>query len=344
MRRISIVAFFMLAVIGCKQHDSIVSVGVDDALAVTDTVRMISVKSELPILAAGRLFVADNHLVMYQFRVEKRFQIYDLPLTGKCFSAGMIGRGPDEFIDPDLRSILGCPQGFYLADQDAFKTVAIKDSSIKVVSKEPLFTDGAPLNGVIKVKDKYVNLDVNAMAPEFDPEGSRQFQVIGSGGVEKRIAELPDWDNNSNNIIRYFSSIVAKPDDEVFAAFYAFGFRKIRYYDLDGNVLKEVSADFPDGAVHTEDGYYMTYATSFASKSRIVVECCNFYRLPKPDSKTPDCTEYQIWDWDGHLTHRLIVPMRLGAYTVDFSTGILYATSSEFEDEIFYSDISEYLK
>lgn len=36
--------------------------------------------------------------------------------------------------------------------------------------------------------------------------------------------------------------------------------------------------------------------------------------------------------------------MRLGAYTVDFSTGILYATSSEFEDEIFYSDISEYLK
>ncbi len=145
--------------------------GAEEALGVTDTIRMKSVKSELPILAAARMFVADNHLGIYQVQVEKRFQIYDLPLTGKCFSAGMIGRGPDEFIDPDVRSILGCPQGFYLADQDAFKTVAIKDNSIKVVSKEPLITDGTPLNGVIKVKDKYVNIDVNAMAPGSDPEG-----------------------------------------------------------------------------------------------------------------------------------------------------------------------------
>ena len=35
--------------------------------------------------------------------------------------------------------------------------------------------------------------------------------------------------------------------------------------------------------------------------------------------------------------------MWLELYTIDFSTGFLYAANSEFEDEIFYSDISAYL-
>ncbi len=337
---IIIVCSFLVVCCGTRTEE-VVSVGVEKALELTDTVRMTSVKSELPILAPARLFVAADHLVLYQVQVEKRFQIYDLPLNGRCFSAGMIGRGPDEFIDPDVGSMLGCDGGFFVADQDAFKTVEILDSTVKVTSKIPASTDGATLNGVIKVKDKYVNVDVYAMTPGFNPEGPRQFQVIGPDGVEKRIAELPNWNDNDDNIIRYFSSIVAKPDDNMFAAFYGFNFRKIRYYNLDGDVLKEVSADFPDNSIHQSEEGFLTYGKSFASKNRIVVICNNYSR--KSRDKAPNYSEFQVWDWTGHLIHRLIVPMKLGIYTVDFSTGTLYATSGGSEDEIFYCDISEYL-
>ncbi len=334
------VTSFLVLCCGTRSED-VVSVGVEDALALTDTVRMTSVKSELPILAPARLFVAADHLVLYQVQVEKRFQVYDLPLTGKCFSAGMIGRGPDEFIEPDVGSMVGCDGEFFVADQDAFKTVEILDSAVKVTSKIPVSTDGTTLNGVIKVKDKYVNVDVYAMTPGYNPEGPRQFQVIGTDGVERRIAELPNWNDNDDNIARYFSSIVAKPDDNVFAAFYGFNFRKIRYYNLDGDLLKEVSADFPDSSIHQSEERFMTYGRSFASKNRIIVICNNYSQMSR--DKAPDYSELQVWDWDGHLIHRLIVPMKFGIYTVDFSTGTLYATSSEFVDEIFYSDISEYL-
>lgn len=328
--------------IGCAtQQYAAISVDGSRALALTDTVRMTSVKSELPILAPGRLFTAGKHLVLYEYAGEKRFQVYDLPLTGKCFEAGMIGRGPHEFIDPDMGSMLGCDDGFYLADQDAFKTVRIGDRSLSVVSKVPLLTEGANLNGVIKVKDKYLNPDVYAMVPGSLPEGPRQFQVIGPKGVEKRIAELPEWNDDDDNLVRYFSSVVARPGEDVFAAFYALNFRKIRYYNLDGDLLMEVSADFPDKSIHGSDECFSTYGRAFASKDRIVVICNNSSRMAK--DKTPSCTELQIWDWKGHLIHRLIVTMRFGVYTVDFSTGLLYVASGGHEDEIFYCDISKYL-
>lgn len=311
------------------------------AAVLTDTVRMASVKSDLPILAPGRMFTADNHLVLYQYAGDKRFQIYDLPLTGKCFSAGMIGRGPDEFIDPDMGSMLGCDGGFYLADQDAFKTVRIGDHSLSVVSKVPLLTEGVSLNGVIKLKDKYLNLDVYAMVPGSHPEGPRQFQIVGPNGVEKRIAELPEWNDDDDNLIRYFSSVVARPGSDIFAAFYALNFRKIRYYNLNGDLLMEVSADFPDNSIHGSGEHFSTYGRAFASKDRIVVICSNSSRKAK--DKAPSYTELQVWDWKGRLVHRLIVPMKFGVYTVDFSTGILYAVSGSHEDEVFYCDISKYL-
>jgi len=292
------------------------------------------------MLMPVRLFAAGGHLVLYQTRVEKRFQIYDLPLTGKCFAAGMIGRGPDEFIDPDYGSMVGNQVGFCLADRDAYKTVSIVDNAVRVVLKEPLFTDGVPLNGVIKVKDKFLNLDAEAMIQGRFAEGVRQFQVIGERGVEDRICELPDWDENNSNIIRYVSHLVTNTDNNTFAAFYC-GFRKIRFYSLSGDLIKEVSADFPDQSVHKEGIIYETYTRPVASNERIVVRCGNYVRTGH--DVRPDHTEYQIWDWDGHLVHRLIVPMRLGTYTVDFFTGTLYATCEDSEDEIFYSDISEYL-
>ncbi len=343
MKKTLLLIASVCVVVGChnRKEGCITSVGPEEALMVTDTITVQCVRSNLPVLMPVRLFTTKKHLVLYQTQVERLFQIYDLPLTGKCFSAGMIGRGPDEFISPDSRSMVGKQSGFCLADKDAYKSVSIVDSALKVESKEPLFTDGAPLNGVIKIGDKYLNLDVNAMIPGQMPEGIKQFQVIGTEGVENRICDLPDWDENNSNIVRYVSHVVANPDKKLFAAFYC-GFRKIRYYSITGDLIKEVSADFPDQSVHTESLFYETYTSPVASEDRIAVRCGNYARTGQDIA--PDSTEYQIWDWDGHLIHRLIVPMRLGAYTVDFSNGILYATSEDSEDEIFYSDISEYLK
>lgn len=342
MKKSTLILSLLFLVLSCgtKQKET-VSVSMDEALALTDTVKMSSVTSELPILAPGRLFVADDHLILYQFDVDNRFQIYDLPLTGNCFSSGKIGRGPDEFVDPDVGSMLGDDGGFFVADIDAFKTVEIVDSAVKVTSRIPVSTDGSSLNGVIKVKDKFVNVDVFAMSAGYNPEGPRQFQIIGTDGVEKRIAELPNWDDNDDNVIRYFSAIVAKPDDDMFAAFYGLNFRKIRYYNLEGDLLKEISVDFPDYSIHRSDERYVTYGRPFASRNRIVVLCNNYGS--KSRDRTPDQTEYQIWDWNGQLVHRLIVPMRLGAYTVDFSTGMLYAALNGSENKILYCDISEYL-
>lgn len=341
MKKIFVLVTGLFWAVCCgRQQSNVVSVGVDEAVAVTDTIRMSSVESELPVLSPVRLFVAENHLVLYQSKVEKRFQIYDLPLTGKCFSAGMIGRGPNEFINPDVMSITGNQSGFCLADEDSFKTVDIDiaDSTIKVVSKTALFTEGAPNNGIIKVKDNYLNLDVNSMVPGLVKEGTKQYQVIGENGVEKHICDMPAWDDNNQNLIRYVSQPVAAPGKDIFAAFYGM-FRKIRYYNLEGELLREVSADFPDQSVHADGKFYRTYSCPVASKDRIVVGCSNY----SYGESVPEFSEFQIWDWKGNLVHRLIVPMKNLTFTVDFSTGMFYAISSGSEEELLYCDISEYL-
>lgn len=335
----------ILAVLSClaachKVDEAVVSIGPGEALSVTDTVEMSRVKSTMPVLMPVRFIVTGKYLVLYQKNVDRIFQFYDLPLTGKSFSAGMIGRGPDEFINPDPGSMLGTKNGFCLADLDAYKTVEVIDRSIKIVSKEPLITGGVPHNGVVRIGDKFLNLDVSSMITTRPEDEAKQFQVIGESGVEKHICDVPDWDDNNANMIRYISHVVTNQERKVFAAFYC-GFRKIRYYSYKGELLKEISVDFPDSSVHIEDGFYETYTRPVASLDRIVVRCGNYNRLVQ--DAIPNQTELQIWDWDGRLIHRLIVPMWLELYTIDFSTGFLYAAYSEFEDEIFYSDISEYL-
>ena len=96
----------ILAVLSClaachKVDEAVVSIGPGEALSVTDTVEMSRVKSTMPVLMPVRFIVTGKYLVLYQKNVDRIFQFYDLPLTGKSFSAGMIGRGPDEFINPD---------------------------------------------------------------------------------------------------------------------------------------------------------------------------------------------------------------------------------------------------
>ena len=319
--------------------------------AITDTVAVMSHTVSLSSLSPMRMFVAKNHLVVANnVKTGHVFNIYPLPLGDSAFSAICMGRGPGELVRPDFKSMVEVKDGFMVADADNLvKYFKIESNKVRQSGSERLFEPG-PLNGIIRLGSAYVNFN-------FDDRSLNpyEFVVLKPDGTRGYISEIPNWDKNVRGtsvdaINTYPNMHVSRPKGDRLAEFYSF-FRRVRILDTEGNVLSETSINYPTSSDRVpfdkDKGFYCTYGlTPCASDTRIVAMAENNYRLVNPDSIAPlqKFSEFQIWDWEGHLLKRLITNTIINQFTVDFKTGILYGINRSEDNNIYSVEIKDYLK
>ena len=152
-----------LAIIGCALFSCSRNPEVKriiDGVVPTDSISMRQVEIGTELLMPENIFVVKDKLVIYQSKADNLFTVFPLPFTGHSYAAGRTGRGPDEFIRIDVRSIVPYGDVFKVADADGMlKEVAIDSGRVDVISKTKMNLN-QPYNGAFEMKDCYINMNL----------------------------------------------------------------------------------------------------------------------------------------------------------------------------------------
>lgn len=333
-------------IVCCGSPDKSVTISEpDDYISITDTITTVSKHCDLCFMSPMRAIVADNHLIIANRQTERIFTVFALPLDGSGFEAIHFGRGPEELIDPDFMSMVPDDQGFLVADADDYmKAFSISDGGISLTRKERMFTETL-LNGVIKINGSFLNYNINNR--ERQPY---EYSISRANGSKGFVSPSPRWDESIDEssfqgAFMYANCHVAQPHGDKIAEFYT-RFRKVRIIDSSGHLLTETSVNYPNSAERIHDlpdgsgGYYQTYGMVVASEYRIVAQAINAMRT----GTTESVSEFQVWDWYGHILQRLIIKEPINNFAVDFKSGLLYGICPDIIDAVYIADIHNYLQ
>lgn len=261
----------------------------------------------------SRVFVSGGLLFTHNLRGDFAFNVYTLPELDSGFKAGMIGRGPNEFvISPHVMSPTvgdGCLE-IYDSHTDRIMRVEFEEGLLRVIEEIELpLPDGIFGNSLARLQ-KNIYLCFND-----DPNASKE--IVWSDcekRVSKEIIDYPKfmWEHASATGFSIdgigTGTIVPKPDGSRFAVFH-FYYKYFRLFNEDGDQLKEVKVkiepytDYSSGNII--DSYRLdlfaaykavfAYDTIAASDDYIYAVCRNDRR---DGSQT--MSDLQVWDWDGN--------------------------------------------
>ena len=170
MRTISCLTVYVLSFCMLLSCSGTKNQGTLDYMAVTDSVSLQTVAIDKELLMPERLFVSGNNLVVYQPKEEEGlFTVFHLPFDGKGYRTGHTGRGPDEFLRIDIRSIVPDGDGFQVADNG--------DMTVKSVKFDA---------GQVRVTDRKAHIDYNKCV------GCGQCVAV----CQHEGAVVKDWDSS----------------------------------------------------------------------------------------------------------------------------------------------------
>ena len=267
---------------------------------------------------------------------EGLFTVFPLPFDGKGYRTGHTGRGPDEFLRIDIRSIVPDGDGFWVADNGdmTVKSVKLDAGQVRVTDRKKIDSSSG-FNGMFEMEDCYINM--NVFSDEYE------YMVYDKQtGQSRGIIPYPDWYKGTEEwapVSYYMNFGIPRPSGDLFAIFYAY-FRKIQIADTEGRILKEVTLDFDgdiSGCGPASSRKYIAFSLfPVATDDYVAVQ----YADRIPGRKRGDITEVQVWNWDGELLHRLIFDKGFGTFTIDPQTGILFATPFDDPQHLYTADLS----
>lgn len=328
-----IVLFVMILALFSCRAETYEEVTVD-CMPAADTVIMNQTYIDRDILMPLRIFVADGMLVVCQDKSEHLFTVFRLPLDGYGTAAGYAGRGPDEFVHIDVRSITPCSGGFRAADAaGVIKRIRIDSVglSVKVVEKVPVPVNKEIPNGLVELADYCLNYNLNDEIYEYVRYDKETWERVP-------VCEYPKWENDDEglNIFRYMKNIAVHPSGSRFAACYAY-YPKIRILDQTGKIEKEISIDCGDSGRDIADGNPKLAYHSFPSACEdYFAEIFSGENIGEDRKRE---TELHVWSWSGILLHRILFDRTFSLFCIDDATGILYAMNEETPDVIYSADL-----
>ena len=309
----------------------------------SENIKMNEVALSDPLYSFGSMFTTDDYLAVYQPRIDTMlFSFYDLDDLHFVFGGGRIGQGPNEFTDrPNRNFIITENNSFSSIDFPFFKHMNIDEEQLKVVRKDTIkIPAGLSPNN-------YSKLDENVYCvTNIDPSKPFEFALFDKEGENPVwISPVPNWTNLRQDMpfIAYGGFIKANPKLKRFLVFYAY-FRRIRMFDSQGNLQKDISVEFPFKAPPYEEApgsKFSTYSIPYSDDKYIYVICHNAMT-----SENKVSTEMQIWNWNAEPVAVLYLDKGLHQFTISPKKRRLYATSPLDDvnnDKIFWCDLPDWL-
>lgn len=308
----------------------------------SENINMNEVVLPEQLYSLGTMFTTDDYLVVHQSSLDSMlFSYYSLDDLHFVFGGGRRGQGPDDFtLTLYYRYITVEGNGFGIIDYPFIKHVDIEGERLKVAKQERINLPGPPNN--------YSKIDENIYCiANVDPRQSYEFVFFDmEGNNPNMISPYPNWANVKEEppMFTYGNFVVANSDLKRLIVFYA-NFRRVRMFDSQGSLLKDISVEFPFKLPQYEEGpsKMRTYSIPYSDDKYIYVICNN----AKPSEKQ-ELTELQIWNWNAEPVAVLYLDKGLRQFTISQEKQRLYAIDPLNDDnaissKIFWCDLPAWL-
>ncbi len=306
-----------------------------DSVTIPEAVPLTAetVVTEVDALLPRAMFVVDGKLGIYKEREDYMLDFYTLPDFKFICSTGLRGQGPDDLLGLESRNIEVADTTFSALEQMTWrvKTMTLAgDSVMRVVGVSKPLDAGGAIN-MFHQLDSLHYLSLGATSNQ------KEFCIYDlSDGSAHEVGEYPDWIDASAEaqgmplLIPYGKFLAVSPDGKKFAAFY-WHFDRVRFFDRDCRLLKDVAVSRDSGLNQDEDESKLPacyYGVKAAGD--------NIYAL-RADSDSTRLLE--VWDWDGRPTAAFRLDRPVNVIAVDTASHRLITKDIEHSNEIYLYEL-----
>lgn len=274
------------------------------------------------LLAVTQMFIAHDTLIVYEQQKDTLFSFWKLPECQYLFSAGTKGQGPNDFLMLD-KTFVETDKGFKTFEiaTNRIKEVGLDlNKQISLLSEKQINAEQMPLNRFLFLaNDSYCFLSKDENYEFALLDKKEQIHYFGKYPIDlmkKREDEV--------NSYVYNKLMVAKPDGEKFAAFYAY-IKMMRIYDRKGNLLKECVMEVPTDIISDNEKRTVYYSSfPFASEKYI-------YALIESGKRK----YLEVWSWDGKPVAHYLLDKNIDMFTISLKDNKVYAIDKNVDDVIY---------
>lgn len=316
--------FLLIIFVGCTRT----GIRIIEEAEETMEISLQEIRLSQELLMPAKMFMHGDDLIVYHCEGDTLFSIFGNPLSGEYINAGIKGRGPNEFINVDIRSIIGSDAGFVCMDAGGLKKeVAIENDVLTVISSSKIDTQMHPQNGIF-VEDGYLSVNVVNDESEF-------ILYRHDGKAPDYLSDYPEWaaDNGEMKAFTYLKHAVRHPDENKTVSLYA-KFRKLRILDINNENTIEIDVRIPDTFrryIPYDKENHIAYGTyPCVSEDNIYALCFN---SPFDSDILP---EIHVFDWEGNLEKRILLDTYIDIFVIDTANDILYGMNTNHTDTLYY--------
>lgn len=316
---------FLLVIFVCCNRTN---VRIVENTEVTSEVSLHEIELSQEMLMPAKMFMQGDNLVVYQCEGDTLFSIFSDPLSGHYTNIGIKGRGPNEFIHIDVRSIVGTNEGFVCMDVGGLKKeVVIDGDKINVLSSSKINTRKHPQNGIF-VENGYLSMNLANEEAEF-------ILYKYTDNEPEYLCAYPEWGdyNGEMKAFTYIKHTLKHPAENKVASLYA-NFRKIRILDInEGNTI-DVDVRVPNTFRRYKPGDTENH---IAYGSYPCIYNDNIYALCFNGSFNEDILpEIHVFDWEGNLRKRILLDKYINVFVIDTANDLLYGMNTNQANTLYY--------
>ena len=274
------------------------------------------------------MFMQGDNLVVYQCEGDTLFSIFSDPISGQYTNTGIKGRGPNEFMHVDARSLVGTNDGFLCMDVGGLKKEAVIDGDkISVLSSSMINTQRQPQNGIF-VNNGYLSMNVANENTEF-------ILYKYKDNEPEYLCAYPEWGvkNGEMKAFTYIKHILKHPKENKVASLYA-NFRKIRILDINKGNTIEIDVRVPNPfRKHkpSDKENHIAYGSYPCIYNNDICALC--FNGPFSEEVLP---EIHVFDWEGNLKKRILLDKYINIFVMDSANDILYGMNTNQANILYY--------
>jgi len=261
-----------------------------------------------PVLIAKSpgLVISNNYIVFLRSKGDNIFSIFSFPSLNHIGDFGTIGKGPNEFLLPDVKNAVASNDGFILFDVSRKVFVHINISKLienrnfvekhievprelytlndaHIVSDKVIWGMPYPKVEKEKVQSKYMYTSYNTI--------SNQVEYFGVyPDIYKNRSEVELW-------TAFYRHSIVKPDGKRIASFFD-SIKMLRIYNQSKKLIKELimeTQDYFSNSYRQEHGIKHYYKVVKSTEQYIFALC---YNAPK-SMFFEIMPTIEVWNWDG---------------------------------------------
>lgn len=274
------------------------------------------------LLHPTNLYCYKNHILIFDSGNNPAFTFWSQDSLQYEFSAGYIGAGPNEFINPRSDYFASSDSSFFILDSNIEWEVQLEGDSLHIIHRTPIVIPDA-INQMV-----HLDHGTYIMAGFTDGRSDGEhFLYHKERGDYIPFGDYPTSIDDVRKVAFDFKFTAGKTGQECIWDFYQYH-NLIRQYDVNGTLMQELAL----GGVreHHNSIYKIREMTNHTYwRLAIATEAC-IYTLFYEDATTDMVyfkgviPELQIWDWNGNLKNRVKFNYCYNKITIS-EQGVLYA-------------------